>query len=571
MADVPAGSYSVTATGSPSDDSANAVFHVGPGTPTITLDPQTGSHGGAVQISGTSFSTDDSNCTLSDGGAGQNETCSISLGVVSASFIVANAAAGSYTITVTGSPDGDWASQTFNVTSPPLSLTLNETSGPVGATVQVSGSGFSPTDSNCTLSGDIVTSSECSLSSGELAGSFLVANVTTGTYAVNATGNPGGDYASANFTVTSPFMNETAGNTTAPGGPDFSIASSPFVTLRKGGSGAVVVSVFSLNGFNSSVTLSTAWIGVSPTGVNVTPPSPVTPASGGSANESLTITASTNATIGTYQLQVTGTSGSLMHTLSTNIAVQILQAQNVTIAAMTTVSTNTRSTTSFPNGPTCAVSSATSGTELAPLVQTLREFRDRSILKTRTGMAFMTFFNAWYFSFSPRVASYVSAHQTERTMFRYALYPLIGVLYASYYTYLVVSPLNSEVAALTAGLVAAGLLGFIYIGIPIYFVERTIRRKVGVFVLGSYRLLACSAICGVLVGLTYLSGGGFVLGMTTVGLILSTLALGAGLCTRALHQLGFAYRFTRIAALSKLLKPLAWRESIRLQLHSQKV
>jgi len=568
VADVPAGSYGVVATGSPDDDSANAVFHVGPGTPTITLDPQTSAPGGTVQISGTSFSTDDSNCTVSDNGAGQNETCSIDLGIVSASFIVANATAGRYTITVTGSPDGDWASQTFNITSPPLSIVLNETSSPVGAAIQVSGSGFPATDSNCTLSGDVVTAANCSLSGGDLAGSFLVANVTAGTYVINATGSPSGDNASTNFTVTAPFMNETVGNSTA---PDFSITSSPFVTLRRGGSGVAAVSVSSLNGFNSSVTLSAAWIGASPTGVNVTLPPPITPVSGGSANESLTITASSYATTGTYQLQVTGMSGSLTHTMPSNVAVQILQAENATVTPVSTSLLSTHSTTSYPNGPTCAVSSATSGTELAPLVQTLRAFRDQSILRTRTGKTFMTFFNAWYFSFSPRVASYVSTHRTQRMMFRYALYPLIGILYASYYTYLVVSPLNNEVAAVTSGLVAAGMLGFIYIGIPLYSAGRAIRGKVRVSMPSSYHVFGCSAICGLLVGMTYVSGGEFALGVATLSLVLSTLALGASLGIHVLRYIDFAYRFTAIVAISKPLKSFACGGSIRLRLRGEKV
>jgi len=365
--------------------------------------------------------------------------------------------------------------------------------------------------------------------------------------------------------VTSPFMNETAGNSTA---PDFSITSSPFLTLRRGGTGQVVVSVYSLNGFNASVTLSAAWIGASPTSVNVTMLPTITPASGGTANESLTVTASPNATVGSYELQVTGTSGSLTHTLPSNIAVQILQAENATIRAMSTASTSTHSTTNFPTGPTCGVSSATSGSELAPLAQTLRGFRDQSILKTRTGRAFMMFFNAWYYSFSPRVASYVSTHQTERTIFRYSLYPLMGILYAAYYSYLVVSPLNNEVAALTAGLVAAGMLGFAYVGIPVYFARRAIRRKGPVSTPCSYRLLACCAICGLVVGITYVSGEGFALGIATVSLILSTLALGATLGIRIVRYVDFAYGFTRIAALSKPVKSLASRGSARLRLHN---
>lgn len=171
------------------------------GTPLITLSSQSGSAGTPVQISGTSFSASDSTCTLTDDGVGQNETCSISDEIVTASFVVADVSAGSYTITVTGSPSGDGASQAFNVTSS-LSISLNETSTHVGVPIQVSGTGFSSSDSNCTLSGDVVSLPSCSLSSGELSGSFVVANVTTGSYTIIATGSPSGDSTSINFTVT---------------------------------------------------------------------------------------------------------------------------------------------------------------------------------------------------------------------------------------------------------------------------------------------------------------------------------------------------------------------------------
>jgi hypothetical protein len=196
----------------------------------------------------------------------------------------------------------------------------------------------------------------------------------------------------------------------------------------------------------------------------------------------------------------------------------------------------------------------------------LRSFRDQSILRTRMGGAFMAFFNPWYYSFSPPVASYVSTHQTERTFFRYALYPMIGILYASYYSYLLVSPLNNEVAALIAGLVAAGMLGFVYAAIPMCLARRVARRKACVSKLTSTRLAGYSVISGALVGLTYLFGGEFTLGLATVSLLLSTLSLGAALGTRAVSRIGFPREIQQILVLSRHVKSLAWRRIIRVQL-----
>jgi hypothetical protein len=155
-------------------------------------------------------------------------------------------------------------------------------------------------------------------------------------------------------------------------------------------------------------------------------------------------------------------------------------------------------------------------------------------------------------------------------MFRYALYPLIGILYASYNTYLLISPINNDIAALAAGLVAAGMLGFVYIAIPMQLIRRFLRRKASVSMVRLYRLAACSVISGLLVGMGYLFGGESALGITTVSLILSTLSLGAALGNFALSHLHFAYEISGIMRPSRHLKPLAWRSIVRLQLRGQK-
>jgi len=161
------------------------------------------------------------------------------------------------------------------------------------------------------------------------------------------------------------------------------------------------------------------------------------------------------------------------------------------------------------------------------------------------------------------VASYVSTHQTERTMFRYGLYPLIGILYAAYYSYLLVSPLNSEVAAVTAGLIAAGTIGFVYVAPPLCLIARIFRRKRRFYLLGASHPATWSAISGVGVMVAYLFGADFAMGLATVSLILSTLTLGANLGIRALSHAKIAYPTSQIAALRKSFKFFAWRETNR--------
>jgi len=198
VANFASGFYTITATGSPGGDSASGSFKINPAAPSITLNPSTARPGASVQVSGSGFSPSDSACSLS-GGAVTSGTCSVSDGTITASFVVANVASGTYTITVTGSQAADSASALFTITSP-LSISLSPGSGPPGFTVQVTGSGFSTSDNSCTIASPAVTSSSCSISSGTLTGSFVVANVAVGYYTVSATGSTG-DSASSTFGV----------------------------------------------------------------------------------------------------------------------------------------------------------------------------------------------------------------------------------------------------------------------------------------------------------------------------------------------------------------------------------
>jgi len=200
VGNVASGFYTITATGNPGGDVASANFQVTPPVPTITLNPASAGVGATVQVSGSGFSTTDSSCSLSGGAVVASETCSVSGGAVSASFIVATTSSGSYTISVSGDPAGDSASATFTLSVSPISIGLSPSGASPGASVQVTGSGFSLADSSCSISGGAVTSPICSISGGTISGSFTVANVAAGYYTVTVTGATG-DSSSANFAV----------------------------------------------------------------------------------------------------------------------------------------------------------------------------------------------------------------------------------------------------------------------------------------------------------------------------------------------------------------------------------
>jgi len=189
------------------------VFTVTAG-PIITLSPTSASPSADVAISGTGFQLTDQSCSISsptNPSAVLNAGCATTsgTGTVHGSFIVGNVPTGQYVIEVTGcsgnnpcSPSqGDFAEEVLTiVTSPPLAITLSPSAGGPGATIQVSGTGFSANDTSCSLTGIAVSSPSCSISGGVLSGSFVVATVGSGYYTTTATGSTG-DSVSTTFAV----------------------------------------------------------------------------------------------------------------------------------------------------------------------------------------------------------------------------------------------------------------------------------------------------------------------------------------------------------------------------------
>jgi hypothetical protein len=133
------------------------------------------------------------------------------------------------------------------------------------------------------------------------------------------------------------------------------------------------------------------------------------------------------------------------------------------------------SNVTIPPLPQCLIATAAYGSDLAPEVQILRNFRDNSIMKTLAGSSFMIAFNAWYYSFSPYVASYLNGHLIERTVMKGVLYPLIGILWLSSTTFTTFEA-YPEVAVLLSGLQASLLMGAIYVGLPFAIIQSRVRR-----------------------------------------------------------------------------------------------
>ena len=115
--------------------------------------------------------------------------------------------------------------------------------------------------------------------------------------------------------------------------PDFEISSEPsFVSVWQGSSNSSTISVRSVNGFNSSVSLLSVWSWPVPFGVTVDLPSTVVPPADGFGTAKLTVTAGPNATTGDFVLTVIGDSGTPEHELRHTLDVPVSISTAVTAA-----------------------------------------------------------------------------------------------------------------------------------------------------------------------------------------------------------------------------------------------
>jgi hypothetical protein len=128
----------------------------------------------------------------------------------------------------------------------------------------------------------------------------------------------------------------------------------------------------------------------------------------------------------------------------------------------------------------CVVATATYGSELSPEVQFLRGFRDDIVKKTFAGESFMLAFNIWYYSFSPSLADIIIESQFFKTVMKFSLYPLLGILHLSSIVYTFFEN-NSEIAVFMSGIVASFLIGSVYVTpifIPLLYRKRSYLRSV---------------------------------------------------------------------------------------------
>ena len=195
------GSHTISAVGGTTGLQAQAVFTV---TPAIAVTPSTGPPGSAVNVSGTGFGPservdlyfDTTDLTLAKTGAAG------SFGPVSIT-VPGSAVPGTHTVSAEGRQSGAFAQATFTVTTTTPTIVVSPSTGPPGSAVNVSGTGFGPSE-RVDLYFD---TTDLALAETGAAGSFGPVSITVpgsavpGTHTVSAEGRQSGAFAQASFTV----------------------------------------------------------------------------------------------------------------------------------------------------------------------------------------------------------------------------------------------------------------------------------------------------------------------------------------------------------------------------------
>jgi len=275
-----------------------------------------------------------------------------------------------------------------------------------------------------------------------------------------------------------------------------------------------------------------------------------------------TSTTSTTATTTSTFFSYTSTISTTITTTSYSTSYTATQTSSNTFVS--TIPTTTTSYSAYTNIVTekgvstnCPVSTVTNGNRLQQYAQFLRNFRDNQIQNTTAGRTFLTTFNAWYYSWAPALAYSAATSPIVYRMVQVSVVPLLGILYAAYYSYTLVAPLSPEVAVLTAGVVAASLIGLAYIAPVAYLASRLLRRRIRFNL--STRTLTPTAIwltvSIITVVAAYATNSVTLLALGTANLILSALGAATLVGTRALTYVQLP--FVKPANLALLVRRFA--------------
>jgi streptogramin lyase len=192
---------------------------------------------------------------------------------------------------------------------------------------------------------------------------------------------------------------------------------------------------------------------------------------------STTVTRTSTSNYPTVTITATNASYVATTTFSPTVTSTAITTSTTATTSTTTSTLTTTSTawTTVAVARPCIIASVAYGSDLAPEVQFLREFRDGKAIPTFVGSQFMNAFNAFYYSFSPTVAKVVAGDPILKETTRAAINPLIMIL--RFVTSLCnILPLNHELSILLAGILSSGAIGAIYIS-PFLVLRKALNRR----------------------------------------------------------------------------------------------
>ena len=200
----------------------------------------------------------------------------------------------------------------FTISTNPSSVTFSSGgSGSFTAAVSAVNSftGTVTLSTSTSPSGLSVGCNPTSITGGSGSSSCTLNSSNPGSYTATVTGTSGSLIHTATVSVT----------VTPPSTPDFTMAANPMsLTITQGSSATSTINLAGLNSFSGTITLSAL---VSPFGPSTSlNPSTVTLSSNGAGSSTLTVTTG-SAPVGSYIVNVTGTGGSLSHSVTLTIAV----------------------------------------------------------------------------------------------------------------------------------------------------------------------------------------------------------------------------------------------------------
>jgi len=167
----------------------------------------------------------------------------------------------------------------------------------------------------------------------------------------------------------------------------------------------------------------------------------------------------------------------------------------------------------------CLIATAAFGSELAPQVQFLREYRDNTIMSTSVGSSFINAFNAVYYTFSPIVADVERNNPILQEFVRAGVTPLLGILQIAK-----LSSVGNDVASvLTSGMMVSFVIGAIYLwpaGLATKSIREASRSRIKIAVIIIFTSLVLTLISVAIGNVQFMM-------VSTSALVLSFIGAGA--------------------------------------------